>query len=77
MVRATYLVMELIGWLSLSVVHRFLPHRTCALSLGTVWGIFRHYWVLMKLLMTIPATLILLVHMRPIGLLQDAAAQRT
>jgi hypothetical protein len=44
-------------------------------SLGTPWGLFRHYWVLVKLLITIPATLILLVHMQPISLLASAASK--
>jgi hypothetical protein len=30
-------------------------------SLGTAWGLFRHYWVLIKLLMTLFATAVLLV----------------
>ena len=31
-------------------------------SLGTHWGLFRHYWVLMKLLLTMGATALLLMH---------------
>ncbi len=30
-------------------------------SLGTPWGLFRHYWVLLKLLLTTFATIVLLV----------------
>ena len=37
--------------------------------------LFRHYWVLVKLLITLPATLVLLVHMQPIGLLAGAASK--
>lgn len=33
------------------------------ISLGTKWGLFRHYWVLISLVMTIFATVILLVEM--------------
>src|SRR5260370_13356454 len=43
-------------------------------SLGTKWGLFRYYWVLLKLVTTIVATLILLVHMQPIELLAGVAA---
>jgi hypothetical protein len=39
--------------------------------------LFRHYWVLLKLLITIPATLVLLVHMQPISFLADVAAKST
>ena len=31
-------------------------------SLSTDWGLIRHYWVLVKLLMTVPATILMLVH---------------
>ncbi|MEU0396478.1 hypothetical protein ABZ208_27530 [Streptomyces sp. NPDC006208] len=34
----------------------------------------RHYWVIAKLLITVLATLLLLVHMQPVGHLADAAA---
>jgi hypothetical protein len=46
-------------------------------SLGTPWGLLRHYWILVKLLVTIPATLVLLVHMQPINILADAASKTT
>jgi hypothetical protein len=39
-------------------------------SLGTPWGLFRHYWVLVKLLLTVFATVVLLAKMELIG---DAA----
>lgn len=42
-------------------------------SLGTQWGLFRHYWVVVKFLLTVPSTLILLVHLRPIAYLAHAA----
>ena len=38
---------------------------------------FRHYWVLVKLLITIPATILLLVQMRHISLLANVAAKTT
>jgi len=31
-------------------------------SLGTHWGLFRHYWVLVKFALTIGATILLLLH---------------
>src|SRR6266700_1571983 len=30
-------------------------------SLGTEWGLFRYYWVLVKLLLTVPAIMLMLV----------------
>lgn len=44
------------------------------LSLGTPWGLFRHYWILAKLLITILSIIILLIHMRPISYLSHVAA---
>ena len=42
-------------------------------SLGTKWGLFRHYWVLIKLVLTVLATILLVVHTRPIHALADMA----
>ena len=36
------------------------------LSLGTPWGLFRHYWIIVKLVINLLSTAILLVHLRPI-----------
>jgi hypothetical protein len=46
-------------------------------SLGTEWGLVRHYWVLTKLLLSIPLTILLFVHTRPVGYLANAAAEGT
>jgi hypothetical protein len=44
-------------------------------SLGTPWGLFRYYWVLMKLLLTVLATIVLLVQMELIGYAARLAAE--
>ena len=36
-------------------------------SLGTTWGLFRHYWILVKLLLTVFATIVLLLKMEQIS----------
>ncbi|WP_238324742.1 hypothetical protein [Paenarthrobacter aurescens] len=36
-------------------------------SMGTVWDLFRHYWILAKLLITVVASFLLLVHMQPVS----------
>jgi hypothetical protein len=46
-------------------------------SLTTRWGLLRHYWVVAKLLLTLVATTILLLHTQPIGALAHAAAAHT
>lgn len=42
-------------------------------SLVTPWGFVRHYWVLVKLVFTVAASLLLLLHTRPIGWMAHAA----
>ncbi|RZU53200.1 hypothetical protein EV385_5094 [Krasilnikovia cinnamomea] len=43
-------------------------------SLGTSWGLFRHYWVIAKLLLTLAATAALLLHTEPISYLARISA---
>jgi hypothetical protein len=74
-VRAAYLVMGLTGWFVIVPLCFASLLTGIALSLGTAWGLFRHYWVLAKILMTIPATLVLLVHMKPIDDIARVAAK--
>jgi hypothetical protein len=75
LVRGAYVAMEATGW------YVIVPFALVSLltgliqALGTEWGLFRHYWVVIKLVLTIAATIVLLVHMQPIGQLADAAAQ--
>jgi hypothetical protein len=47
------------------------------MSLGTKWGLFRHYWVLISLLLTIIATVVLLVETQTISYFADIAAGPT
>jgi hypothetical protein len=46
-------------------------------SLGTPWGLFRHYWVVIKLALTVVATVLLLLHSRPITYLAGVAVETT
>lgn len=76
-VRAAYLAMELIAWFVIVPLSLASPLTGLVMSLGTVWGLFRHYWVLIKFLITIPATILLWVHLRPVGHLAGVVAERT
>ena len=63
MVRAVYVVMERAAWLTL-IPFAFASLVTgIAVSLTTTWGLFRHYWVVFKLLITMFATLVLWIYM--------------
>lgn len=73
-VRAAFVSMELIGWtvivpLALAALLTGLIH-----SLGTEWGLFRHYWVLTKFILTLVATVVLLLHMPTVSRIAEAAA---
>ena len=74
---AAYLAMELIGWFVIVPLSFASPLTGLVQSLGTAWGLFRHYWVLVKFLITIPCTVVLLLHMQPTSRLADAAASAT
>jgi len=77
LVRAAYLAMELITRFVI-VPLSLAPLLTGPiLSIGTPWGLFRHYWILVKLLITVLSTLILLVHVQPISYLSRVAAEGT
>ena len=75
--RAAYLAMELTAWCVIVPLSFASPLSGIVQSLGTTWGLFRHYWVLIKFLMTIPCTLVLLLHMQPISRLGRLAAETT
>jgi hypothetical protein len=76
-VRAAYLAMHLTTWFVIVPLCLAALLTGIVQSLGTTWGLFRHYWVVTKLLLTVVATLILLVHTQPIDRVAAVAAQRT
>lgn len=77
MVRSAYLAMEL------TTLFVMVPLAIASLvtglvqSLGTTWGLFRHYWVLVKLLLTMFATIVLLLKTQLIGYLASVASSTT
>lgn len=74
-VRAAYLAMQVLGWAVLVplAVASFVTGLVQAL--GTTWGLFRHYWILVKLAMTVLATAVLLLYTSTLGYLADAASR--
>jgi hypothetical protein len=74
LIRSAYIAMEAVGWFVI------VPFSLASLitgivqSLGTQWGLFRHYWVLAKLLITVGASVLLLVHMRVVNTVAEAAS---
>jgi len=74
-VHGAYLAMELTGWLVLVPLSLGSLLTGVVQALGTSWGLFRHYWVLFKLLITVVATVLLLVHMQVARHVADLAAE--
>ena len=75
--RAAYLAMGLIAWYAIVPLALASLLTELFMSLGTKWGLFRHYWVLISLLLTIFATVVLLMETRTIGYFADVAADPT
>ena len=76
-VRGVYLVMEPAAW-SVLVPLAFASLLTgIVMSLGTTWGLFRHYWVVFKLLITVFATIILMIYMGTFRYMAVVAADPT
>lgn len=77
MVRAAYLATELVTWFVVVPLAFASLFTGLVVSLGSPWGLFRHYWVLVKFMLTILATVLLLLHTQPIGLLAASARETT
>ena len=72
--RGAYLVMAPAAWYILVPLSVASLLTGIIQSLGTTWGLVRHYWVLFKLLINVFATVILLLYMQTLGYLADVAA---
>lgn len=72
--RAAYLMMDLTAWFILVPLALASLVTGLVQSLGTSWGLFRHYWVLVKFLLTMFATVVLLLKTQLISFLATIAA---
>jgi hypothetical protein len=75
LVGAAYLAMELIAWFVIVPLAFASLLTGIVQSLGTPWGLFRHYWVLTKLLLTVFVTVVLLLQMNLVGSMAVVAAE--
>jgi hypothetical protein len=76
-VRAVYLVMEPAAWLVLVPLAFASLATGLVQSLGSTWGLFRHYWVVFKLVINVVSTILLLMYMETFGSMADVAADPT
>lgn len=72
---AVYRVLPLIGWYVIVPFSIATIATGVVQALGTEWGLFRHYWVLIKFVLTLSATTILLLHMPVVSRLAAIAAE--
>jgi hypothetical protein len=62
-VRGMWAAMELTGWYALVPLAAASLVTGIALALGSRWGLFTHYWVVISLVLTSVATAVLVLHM--------------
>ena len=72
-VRASWIAMEVTGWYVIVPLAFAALLTGILMSLGTAWGLFRHYWVLISLGLTVLSTVILLLHMPTVSALTEVA----
>lgn len=72
-VRAACLMMGITAWFVILPLAATSLVTGLVQALGTAWGLFRHYWVTVKLLLTAFATAVLLLKLTPISALAAAA----
>jgi len=74
-VRAAWVAMEVTGWSAIVPLALAALLTGLVMALGSPWGLFQHYWVLISLGLTVFSTIILLVHMPTVSTLADVAQE--
>lgn len=62
-IRGAWMAMELVGWYVIVPLAVASLLTGLVMALGTKWGLFRHYWVSISFILTLVATVILILHM--------------
>lgn len=75
-IRSCYIAMEISAWMIIVPASIGSLVTGIVQALGTPWGLFRHYWIIVKLILTVVCTALLLLHMNPITYMADAAANK-
>src|ERR687887_2191992 len=74
-VRAAWIAMELTGWFAIVPLALAALLTGVVMSLGTPWGLFRHYWVLISLVLTLLCTVVLVLHMPSVSAMARLARE--
>ena len=64
---AAWFAMELIGWYVIVPLALASLLSGLVMALGTPWGLFQQHWVVLSLVLTILATVVLLMHMQTVS----------
>lgn len=72
-VRAAWIAMELTGWYVIVPLAIASLLTGIVMAVGTKWGLFRHYWVLFSLALTVVATVVLILHMPDVTVMANVA----
>ncbi|RIK42992.1 MAG: DUF2269 domain-containing protein [Chloroflexi bacterium] len=72
-VHAAWIAMEFTGWYVIVPLALASLLTGLVMALGTRWGLFRHYWVLISFVLTILAVVVLLLHMPDVSALAGVA----
>jgi hypothetical protein len=73
-VRAAYVAMNLVVWYAIVPLALASVLIGVLNALGTTWGLVRHYWVLVKLVLTVIAAAVLLAETQTVSRLAEVAA---
>lgn len=74
-VRGAWLAMELVGWFVVVPLAVLAFLTGLGMGLGTRWGVFRHYWVVISLTLTAISLAVLLLHMPDVSSTADVARE--
>ena len=74
LLRAAYIAMDLVARYAIVPLAMWALATGLVVSLGTRWGLFRHYWVVVSLALTVLSTLVLMVQLPLIGQRAELAA---
>lgn len=75
--RAAWIAMELTGWYVIVPLAVLALLTGLVMSLGTTWGLLRHYWVLFALVLTVASLAVLLLHMPTVTATANTARTST
>ena len=74
-IRASWTSMDLTGWWVIVPLAILALVTGLVMSVGSPWGLFRHYWVVISLVLTVFCTVVLLLHMPSVSAMAARAQQ--